>query len=88
MSDKIYIGTAKEKTFSDGGSIINIMLSLDGMKGHFDNYGFTTDQGKKKIKLVLSQRKEPDQYGNTHYVTVDTWKPETQEPEEEDPFLS
>lgn len=91
--DKIYVGTAKEKTFNDGGSIIKIMLSLDGMKDHFDNYGFTTEQGKKKIKLLVSQRREPDQYGNTHYVTIDTWKPESQAtapepetPEEEDPF--
>jgi len=94
MEDKIYIGSAKEKTFQDGGSVINIMLSLDGLNEHFKNYGFTTDQGKKKLKLVLSRRREIDQYGNSHYVTVDTWKPEQQNtpvapapiPEDDIPF--
>jgi len=80
MSEKIYVGNGKKKTFQDGGSVINIMLSLDGIKEHFENYGFTTDQGKKKLKLVLSERKEIDQYGNSHYLTVDTWKPEQQQP--------
>lgn len=79
MSEKIYIGTAKEKIFDDGGSIIDIMLSLDGMKEHFEKYGFITDKGMHKIKLILSKRREPDQYGNTHYVTLNTWKPESVE---------
>ena len=79
MSEKIYIGTAKEKTFDDGGSIVDIMLSLDGMKEHFENYGFITDKGMHKIKLILSKRREEDQYGNTHYITLNTWKPESRE---------
>lgn len=79
MSEKIYIGNAKKKTFQDGGSIINIMLDLDGMGEHFKDYGFTTDQGRKKIKLILSKRREVDQYGNEYYVTVDTWKPDQQQ---------
>ncbi len=78
MSEKIFVGNAKKKTFQDGGSIINIMLDLDGMGEHFKNYGFTTDQGRKKIKLILSKRREVDQYGNEYYVTVDTWKPDQQ----------
>ncbi len=76
MSEKIYIGNGKLKTFPDGGSIINIMLDLDGLSKHFENYGFTTEQGKKKLKLIVSERKTPDTYGNTHSVTVDTWKPD------------
>jgi len=79
MAEKIYVGNAKKKTFQDGGSIINIMLDLDGIGDHFKNYGFTTQQGKKKLKLILSKRREIDQYGNEYYVTVDTWKPEPQQ---------
>lgn len=78
MSEKIYIGNGKEKTFDNGGSIINITIGLDGIKEYFEKYGFTTDQGKKKLKLVVSKRRETDQYGNTHFVTVDTFKPEQQ----------
>lgn len=79
MSEKIYIGSGKEKTFDNGGSIINITIGLDGIKEYFEQYGFTTDQGKKKLKLIVSKRREIDQYGNSHYVTVDTWKPEQQQ---------
>ena len=78
-TEKIYVGTAKEKTFDDGGSTINIVMSLDGMKDHFEKYGFITDKGMHKIKLIVSKRREEDQYGNTHYVTIDTWKPERAE---------
>ncbi len=78
MNEKIYIGNGKEKTFDNGGSIINITIGLDGIKEYFEDYGFTTDQGKKKLKLVVSKRREADQYGNTHSVTVDTFKPEQQ----------
>ena len=78
-TEKIYIGTAKKKEFDDGGSIINIMLSLDGMGEHFKNYGFITDKGMHKIKLIVSERREEDQFGNTHYVTIDTWKPTANE---------
>jgi hypothetical protein len=30
---------------------------------------------KGYINLELKKRKEPDQYGNTHYVVLDTWEP-------------
>ena len=31
---------------------------------------------KKYIKLIVQQKREADEYGKTHYVAVDTWKPE------------
>ncbi len=77
--EKIYVGSGKEKSFDNGGSIINLTIGLDGIKEYFEKYGFTTDQGKKKLKLIVSKRREIDQYGNSHYVTVDTWKPEQQQ---------
>ena len=83
MSNKIYCGTGKEKVFSDGGSVINVTLSLDGMKQWFEEYGFTTDAGKKKLGLVVQRRREPDQYGHTHNLMINTYKPEqSHRPEE------
>ena len=87
--EKIYIGTGTEKVFKDGSSLINITLSLDGLKDHFENYGFTTQQGKKKLGITVSRRKEPDQYGHTHKVILNTFKPEEQHrpvETEPDPF--
>ncbi len=76
MIEKIYVGSAKEKTFSDGGSVIEVSLTLDGMADHFKAYGFTANSGKKIIKLKISKRRSVGQYGETHTVEVDTWKPD------------
>ena len=78
MSEKIYIGSGKKKTFQNGGEIINVILDLDGIGAHFKAHGFTTKGGKKKLEINITERRESDQYGNTHSVTVDTWKPEAQ----------
>jgi hypothetical protein len=76
MSERIYCGNGKEKRFQDGGSIVTITVDIDTLLREFPNYGFTTDAGKRKIRLKVGQRREVDQYGNSHLVEVDTWKPD------------
>ena len=78
MSEKIYIGSGKEKIFDNGGSVINCMITLDGLAQIFKDHGFTTQNGVKKLKLIIGKRREIDQYGNSHYVQIDTWKPDQQ----------
>lgn len=78
MNDKIYIGNGKEKTFDNGGSVINCMITMDGLAQIFKDHGFTTQNGVKKLKLIIGKRREIDQYGNSHYVQIDTWKPDQQ----------
>ena len=77
MSDKIYAGNGKAYRFDDGGSVINVMIDVDALAHNFKQYGFTTEQGKRKMRIKIHENREPDRYGNTHFVTVDTWKPET-----------
>ena len=76
MENKIYCGSGKEKTFQDGGSSISITLDIETLQRFFKEHGFTTQQGKKKMKMNVSKRIETDQYGNTHSVSIDTWKPD------------
>ena len=76
MENKIYCGSGKEITFQTGGSIISITLDIETLQRFFKEHGFTTQQGKKKMKMNVSKRIETDQYGNTHSVSIDTWKPE------------
>lgn len=76
MSDKIYCGNGKEKTFQDGGSIISLMLDVDTLAQHFKEHGFTTEQGRRKIRIKVCRSRNVDQYGNTHYAEIDTWKPD------------
>ena len=40
--------------------------------------------GKEYVKLKTVKKREVDQYGKTHYVEVDTWKPEKKKQTEED----
>ena len=88
MSEKIYVGQGRKVDFTNGGSKISLVLTLDGMKGYFEKYGFTAKSGKKMIKLDICEKKEPDQWENTHYAIIDTFKPNQQSssPEEEESF--
>lgn len=40
--------------------------------------------GKSYIRLDLVKRKEPDEWGNTHFIKVNVWKPESEKKVEKD----
>jgi hypothetical protein len=72
MGEKIFCGNGKEKF---DGDMISVTLNVDELAKSFNDYGFTTDAGKRMIKVNVCKGRNVDQYGNTHYVTIDTWKP-------------
>ena len=76
MNNKIFCGSGKE--FGIYGTV-NISVCLSDLKEHITE----GSNGKKYIRLKLNRKREPDQYGNTHSLEVDTWKPEKQEPKQE-----
>jgi len=67
--DKNYVGSGWEKTFDNGGSIINVKLKVEDIAElPQDDYG--------NISIKVCQRKEPDPKSKaTHYVIEDTYKP-------------
>jgi|TARA_R100000458_G_C8186377_1_gene181604 hypothetical protein len=68
--EKIYCGSGKSKF--DGDLIsVNICLS-DIPKEEIQ----TGKNGKKYVRINVSKRKQEDNYGNTHSVSLDTWKPD------------
>ena len=72
MSEKIYCGTGKKHPDYE---IVNVALCLSDLpKEHIFEY-----KDKKYIKLKVVEKKEPDKFGKTHYVEVDTWRPEPKE---------
>lgn len=72
MSEKIYCGKAKKSQYSHK---INICLSDIP-----DEFITTSDKnGKKYARLELKESRQPDDRGNTHYLIVDTWKPDGQQ---------
>lgn len=79
MGDKTYAGNGKIKRFQDGGSVINLVIDLEGLwMASKQNKGvFVTSQGRKKIKLCVNERRSADQYGNTHSVSIDEFVPDS-----------
>jgi len=93
MADRIYVGNGKKKEFDNGGSIVNASICLDDLyRAAKEHKTVSEKNGKSYIKLNIASMREPDDYENTHYIEVNTWKPEREEtpplnPEEDDiPF--
>lgn len=72
MADKIFCGSGKE--FGQYGQL-SLTLSVEKMRPHITEW--TDDKGKvhKQIKVKVTRRMEPTA-NQTHYVEIDTWKPE------------
>lgn len=69
MADKKYVGNGKEN--GDYG-IINITVNLsDIAQGDITEY-----EGKKYLRLSVGRKRETDQYGKTHSVWVNDYKPD------------
>lgn len=69
MAEKIYVGSGTSKF--DGNQVACSVCLTDLPQEHMFEYN-----GKKYIKLIVQEKKNTDEYGKTHYVAVDTWKPE------------
>ena len=69
---KVYL--ANLKSFGNFGSIKG-RIYADKTSEHWQ----TDDKGRKYLPIIINVNKEPDQYGNTHAVVLDTWKPESQQ---------
>lgn len=65
--EPIYVGRGKTSKY---GVRMSLCLS-DIPKEHIT----TSNNGKKYINLELNEKRQPDTYGNTHSIKVDTWKP-------------
>ena len=74
---KIYVGSGKETSNKD---IINFSICLSDLPQEF----FNEYKGKKYINLTMKKKREADQFGKTHSISINTWKPEKkQDPEQE-----
>ena len=74
MDDKIYVGNGVEKF---DGDMVTFALNLSKLKPAFQKYMYDF-KGSKFINLkVCKNREGENEYGKTHYIMVDTFKPET-----------
>lgn len=71
-NETVYCGNGKEKKFDDGGSIVNFSVDLMKIKDHVYEY-----KGKKYVNLTMcSNRDGENEYGKTHYIKINDFKPE------------
>ncbi len=72
QDQKIFVGNGKE---NEQYGFINFSICLSDLpQEHISEF-----KGKKYINLTISKKREaPDQYGKTHSVSVNTWKPDGQ----------
>jgi len=70
MNEKIYIGNGAEfgQYRSIGGSIC-----LDDIPNEFITTG---KNGKRYFNYTINRKRETDQFGKTHSVEIDQWKPQ------------
>jgi len=70
---KIYCGSGKE--FGQYGTV-NCSICLDDIPQEHWQKG---KNGKTYLPIKINKKREPDQWGKTHSVEVDTWKPNQQQ---------
>ena len=66
---KNYVWNWKE-IINQYGSMLNVSLNVEKLKEIANE--------KWYAKVTITKNREPDQYGNTHSVTENTWKPKLQ----------
>jgi len=73
MPERQYIQKCKivEKTFDDGGSLLNVSINVDELVEIADPNGW--------INLTIAKRREPSEKGATHYAYKNEFKPKTEE---------
>lgn len=66
---KTYIeGTSCKAVTGQFGEFFNISINVEKLQQYANEKGY--------VNMTLSKRKEIGQYGDTHYFTLNEWKPE------------
>ena len=70
MGEKIFLKcSAKEKVFSNGGSILNLGIKvadlLEFAQRHANDRGY--------LNLSVQSRREIGKFGDTHTISLETW---------------
>lgn len=60
MADKKYIGWSAKAVTTQFGEILNLSLKLEDMQEIANDRGY--------VNMSVMKRREPGQYGDTHYV--------------------
>jgi hypothetical protein len=73
MEEKKYVGSGKAS--NEFFTNITVEVTSDNFKSAVYEYN-----GKKYVNLTVGKKREADQYGKTHYVCLNEYKPEDKAP--------
>lgn len=76
MSDKIYCGSGKRQE-SENGIWLKCTINPDKIKDYIQEY-----EGSRFVKLNINVYDSPNQFGKDVTITIDTYKPNREEPKE------
>lgn len=68
-TEKIYVGKGK----SQFDNLVRVSICLTDIQNEAGEF-ISEYNGKQYISLDVVTRREVDQYGNSHYITVNTYK--------------
>lgn len=73
MATKNYVprSSAKKHEFPNGGSLIKLSFRVADLIPWLNEH----KNDKDFINLIVAERREPSQYGDTHTVYLDDWQP-------------
>jgi hypothetical protein len=61
---KIFVrSSSREKTFDNGGQVINSSLNVNDLQPYMDEKGY--------CPIVIATRNKVDEWDNTHYIYID-----------------
>jgi len=72
MADKIYVWSGKQKE-TKLGNLLKISFSNNDITTLLNNLN-----DKWYVNLNVNERKSVGKYGETHSITIDTWRPGTE----------
>ena len=74
---KMYLANIQEKSRKTGEIFFTGSLCLDDVESVPKEHIFTGKNGKRYVKFIINPYKDgANQYGNTHNMAVDTFKPD------------
>lgn len=71
MADKKYIGGSAKAITTQYGEMMNLSLKLEDMQAIANEKGY--------VNMTVMKRKEPGQYGDTHYVVENDYQKNREE---------
>jgi len=71
VAEKIYVKAYAKARTTKVGELVNLSIDVEDFNRLAEQYA----NEKGRLKLTLLKRREEGQYGDTHYLVVDTFVP-------------